>query len=140
MMFLRNAFPLIKQAIFIDKILLKVKDYLRYSSNKPVLLIGLHPIELFFKKSIHWAYEEEFRFIFPLLECTNSQKQDNFGNDICFFSLPKDVVTSIYMGTKIDPKLKAKIEGWLNQNQVSIPVFEMYHHPDRYILETKKVN
>lgn len=113
-------------------------DFLRclkkvvYSDKRPSLYLSdFNEYDIFFTKSIEWAYENEYRMLMDLDKADESQK------DIYLFKFPKESIKSIYLGTRISDENKSKILDIIYNDEdfQKINIFQANISKEHYKLE-----
>ena len=87
------------------------------------------------EKPIDWAHEEEVRIFRLFTQDTKPSGTDNYGHPVYLFSLPKECIKSIYIGTHANPSLKERILKYTTNQKLNISIFEMTISRSRYELE-----
>ena len=104
----------------------------RYSKNRPVFKISTSMEELFFVKSDHWSYEREWR----LLKNVADADKELADREICLFKIPKEAVTSIYIGASCSVELEGKIIESLNNFGLDVEVRKIVLNPENFALDS----
>jgi len=73
------------------------------------------PLNSFFVKSPHWAYEEEVRMVMPLSDANIKRKKD----DLHLFRLPADALTGVVLGAGAKKELTDEIKMLLGSEQLA---------------------
>lgn len=63
--------------------------------------------EIFWIKSKHWEYEQEWRMILTLRDCQN--RIHNVSHEICLFPFPKSCITGLILGCRISDEDKKEL-------------------------------
>ena len=72
-----------------------------YTENRPdIFLSDSNAVDFFYFKSKEWEYEEEWRLIVPLRECSQRIEQPR-GYPICLFKLPAECVRGVIIGCRM---------------------------------------
>jgi hypothetical protein len=70
--------------------------------------------DIFFTKSEHWEYEEEWRMLEFLKNCSHIERNEPY--DICLFPIPYDCITGIIFGCKALDTMKSEIRNLIQTN------------------------
>ncbi|MGD0820852.1 MAG: DUF2971 domain-containing protein [Desulfomonilia bacterium] len=95
--------------------------------------------DIFFTKSEHWEYEEEWRMLEFLKNCSHIERNEPY--DICLFPIPFDCITGVIFGCRALDNLKSDI-GHLKQTNSSyshIQLFEAYIDEKEYMLNFRAI-
>jgi len=116
---------------------------------KPVIYSTKRPIrnenesmcldQLFCKKSIEWAYEEEERIFLNHIDNLRSSGKDKYGMDIELTDIPIEAISSIYLGCNSTKDTEKRILNALKNYNVSIPVFKGSISKSEYRIEFKRL-
>lgn len=66
---------------------------------------------IFWVKSIHWEYEQEWRMIYTLRDCQRIVPSKPY--DIYLFPFPKESIKTVYLGCKMQPDISDGIQNLL---------------------------
>lgn len=106
-----------------------------YSSQRPIRSYStLNSPEVFYRKSIEWAYEREWRLIRPLAnaESTHPSKP----HSVHLFALPPAAIRGLIVGCAVDGPTRDKINEVLQQPALAhVKVFSARPSDDEYGLE-----
>lgn len=111
-----------------------------YKEERPsVKMRRIEPNRLFFTKSIHWKYENEYRVLKMLKDAL--PEDINLEKDMYLFRFPKIVIKSIYCGCNMDINIKKKISSIVeNDKELShVKIFDSYISDKYYKLEFVQV-
>ncbi len=73
------------------------------------------PLNSFFVKSPHWAYEEEVRMVMPLSDASIKRDKD----DLHLFRLPADALTGVVLGAGAKRELTDEIKILLGSEKLA---------------------
>jgi Protein of unknown function (DUF2971) len=87
-----------------------------YTHQRPeVFLNDSDATDYFYLKSNDWEYEQEWRFVVPLVEC--SQQIDRPpALPICLFQLPSDCIRAVSIGVRMPETQKLELAAELRRN------------------------
>ena len=86
-------------------------------------------------KSNHWASEDEWRIIFSLKDADKVVDHDNGRSYL--FKFPTKALTSIYLGVRINDKLREDIIHIIKDLGNPIKIFQAFLDPRKYLLDFK---
>lgn len=89
-------------------------------------------------KSVHWELEKEWRIILDLKNADTVKEFDN--KNIFLFKYPSSMLTSIYLGVKIDEVLKKKILQIVSNLNLNVPIFQAYRDSKKYKIIFRQIN
>jgi hypothetical protein len=76
---------------------------------------------IFFSKSEHWAYEEEWRMVEYLKECTHIVRGEPY--DVYLFPIPMDCITGIIFGCRTLDTIKSSIRRLVHTNSACSHIY-----------------
>jgi hypothetical protein len=113
-----------------------------YTSERPELYIESFDItpeesmevskKILFTKSTEWSYEEEYRIIRFLNNIKKLSYSDSNGYDIYVKEFPKELITGIILGSKIDSDYKTKLYDIIEENSYNINIKQASLSPENY--------
>ena len=89
-------------------------------------------------KSNHWEIEDEWRIIFSLKDADEIVDHDNKKSYL--FKFPKELITSIYFGVRINDKLRDDMIKIIKDLSSSIKIYQAYLDQRKYFLDFKPLN
>jgi hypothetical protein len=115
----------ITKVIYIDK----RPELQLYNIKKNSQELGDYIIKyLFLTKSKHWESEQEWRMILDLKDVDTITEVEN--KKIFLFKYPSSMITSIYLGVKINDNLRSKIIQIATN--LKVPIFQAYRDSKEY--------
>ncbi len=111
-----------------------------YTDKRRIVKLNAYDIMNFFcEKPIEWAYEKEVR-IFKILPKTNKYCEiDQFGQKICLYKFPKDLIQEVIIGHNIEPELRKKVIQYCFELNNEIKVYETTLSKTKYEIEFNKL-
>jgi hypothetical protein len=88
--------------------------------------------KILFTKSTEWSYEEEYRIIRFLNNIKKLSYSDSNGYDIYVKEFPKELITGIILGSKIDSDYKTKLYDIIEENSYNINIKQASLSPENY--------
>jgi hypothetical protein len=80
-----------------------------YTQDRPaVFLADSNAVAFFYFKSKEWEYEQEWRLIVPLVDCSTRIHRE-IGLPICLFSVPPECIRSIIVGCRMPERKKYEL-------------------------------
>jgi hypothetical protein len=96
-------------------------------------------IALITTKSLHWSYEQEYRILFRLEECSQGQRQD--GNPIYLFSIDPKTITRVILGSRVSRQTAALVVKELRKPHFShIMIDQAMLHNDKFEVELHAIS
>ena len=105
-----------------------------YSKTRPVVKSNEEKIheKLFSRKPLDWAYEEEERLFRVYRFDSDVFGVDSYGKDVRLSSLPKDVISGIYIGYNASDDTVTDLLEAVKNNKLECPVYKASLHPKEY--------
>ena len=88
-------------------------------------------------KSYDWQQEKEWRMIMELKEADEIIERDN--SNIYLFNIPKDLILSIYLGTRMTQKNKNELFEAVKGNGINPKIYQSYLDQKEYKLNFKEI-
>lgn len=117
--------------------LLGVLHEVRYSPTRPqVSLLDLGKKDLLTKAEC-WGYENEWRILLNLRDCTTQTHGEKEVNGL--FLVPREALTSVYLGVNIDPKDQEQFLDLLPPGD-RVELFQFRQDEQDYALVAQQIN
>jgi hypothetical protein len=108
----------------------------KYSKIRPEGALENLTVEaLYFTKSYHWEYENEWRIIKNIKDA-NIKVADG---DVCLFSVPPECIKVIYLGASCLTETEEKILQYVEKHKLDVEVIKMVLNPHNYELGTLRL-
>lgn len=89
---------------------------IEYREKPPVInLMDTSGTELFFVKSLRWAYEAEWRMLMPLSDCSKVIEKQPY--PICLFRFPAESVKEVILGARMSEQDAGTIKSIMNDRE-----------------------
>lgn len=96
-------------------------------------------IALITTKSLHWSYEQEYRILFELEECSRSQTPD--GSQIYLYSIAPKSIVRVILGSRVLRQTATLVATELRKPHFSHVVLEQASlHPDEFAVDLRAVS
>jgi Protein of unknown function (DUF2971) len=88
-----------------------------YTENRPNLFLNeFSAVDFFYFKSKEWDYEEEWRLIIPLKDCSD-RSTNGAGLPTCLFAVPPSCITAVAVGVRMPESQKFELTKELRRNK-----------------------
>ncbi|GGO74654.1 DUF2971 domain-containing protein [Bowmanella pacifica] len=95
--------------------------------------------KLFGEKPIEWSYEEEERLFLNHIDSRFATSKDEYGMDVILTDIPKDVISSVYLGSNSSRDTKYRVWEALRQNHIQAAVYQAGISRTEYKVEFEKI-
>lgn len=95
--------------------------------------------KLLCEKPLEWAYEEEERLFLTHVNKNASLGKDEYGMDIILTSIPKEAISSIYLGYSCSSETQKNIVSALEEHNINKPVYRAVMSKKEYKIEFEAV-
>ena len=88
-----------------------------YTETRPTIFLSdSTAVDFFYFKSKEWEYEEEWRLISPLKDCSD-RSTNGAGLPICLFAVPPSCITAVALGVRMPESQKFELTKELRTNK-----------------------
>ena len=88
-----------------------------YTETRPTIFLSdSTAVEFFYFKSKEWEYEQEWRLIIPLKDCSH-RSTNGTGLPICLFAVPPSCITAVAVGVRMPESQKFELTKELRTNE-----------------------
>lgn len=105
-----------------------------YSPERPVVSYSsINAPHLYYRKSLEWSYEQEWRLIKPLSAASKIVSRKDF--PVHFYEIPPEALRGVILGCAMPHEIRTRLFEVLAQNLAHATIFQTALSRDTYTLE-----